>query len=219
MPNDKDISTLFDLSQIEFQAYIMECARCVVCLIFEEVMRDELSALLQAQPYERSPKRRGQRNGSYKRDWITSFGVLANVKVPRDRAGLYQTRLFDRYQRRQSQVDQAIRDMFIKGLSTTAVGQSTQHLLGAEPSPSTVSRIFHSLEEECNAWRQRPLEKRYRYIFLDGVYFTVGYDNQYEKVPLLAALGVKMNGEREVLGFAPGDKESRAAWDSFVDDL
>lgn len=219
MPTANELSTLFELSQTEFQDYIMEYTRCVVRVLFEEVMQEELSALLQAQPYQRSAKRRGQRNGSYKRDCVTAFGVLEEVKVPRDRAGLFHTRLFDRYQRRQKQVTQAIRDMFIQGLSTSAVGRMIQLLLGERPSPSTVSRTFHSLEEEYAAWRQRALERRYRYIFVDGTYFTVGYESQYEKVPVLVALGVKMNGEREVLGFVPGDKESRAAWDSFLDDL
>jgi len=219
MPTDVEISTLCELSQMEFQAYVVEYARSTVRLIFEEVMQAELTALLQAQPYERSSKRRGQRNGSYRRGCVTSFGLLEDLRVPRDRTGQFQTRLFDRYQRRQKQVDQAIRDMFIQGLSTTAVGRIMQPLLGEKPSPSTVSRVFHSLEEEYQAWRQRALEKRYQYIFVDGTYFTVGYDRQYEKVPVLAALGVKMNGEREVLGFVPGDKESRAAWDSFLDDL
>lgn len=70
--------------------------------------------------------------------------------------------------------------MFIQGLSTSAVGRMIQLLLGERPSPSTVSRTFHSLEEEYAAWRQRALEQRYRYIFMDGSYFTVGYESQYE---------------------------------------
>lgn len=90
---------------------------------------------------------------------------------------------------------------------------------GDRPSASTVSRIFHSLQEECDGWRSRPLEPRYRYIHLNGVYFTVGYDGDYVKEPMLAAIGVKGDGERELLGHGPGNKESYEAWKAFLQEL
>ncbi len=219
MPTEREINTLYELSQADFQLYMTDRARGLVRVLLEEVMQAELTALLQAQPYERSAKRRGQRNGSYGRDLTTSLGRLEEVQVPRDRAGQFQPRVFEQYQRRQGEVDQAIQTMFIKGLSTTAVGQVVGPLLNDAPSPSTVSRIFHSLDEECAAWRQRPLDAHYRYIYLDGTYFTIGYEDEYEKTPILAAMGVKDNGERDVLGFMPGDKESRPAWDECLADL
>lgn len=219
MPTEREINTLYELSQADFKLYLTDRARGLVRVLLEEVMQAELTALLHAQPYERNAKRRGQRNGSYGRDLTTSMGRLEAVQVPRDRAGQFQTRVFEQYQRRQSEVDQAIQTMFIKGLSTTAVGQVVGPLLNDAPSPSTVSRIFHSLDEECAAWRQRLLDAHYRYVYLDGTYFTIGYEDEYEKTPILAAMGVKLNGERDVLGFTPGDKESRAAWDGFLDDL
>jgi transposase-like protein len=219
MPTEPEINTLCELSQAEFKVYLTERARGWVRVLFEEVMQAELTALLQVQPYERNAKRRGQRNGSYRRDLTTSLGRLEAVQVPRDRAGQFQTRVFEQYQRRHDEVDQAIQTMFIKGLSTSGVGQAVGPLLNDTPSPSTVSRIFHSLEEECAAWRQRPLAAHYRYLYLDGTYFTIGYDDTYEKTPILAAMGVTLQGEREVLGFTSGDKESRAAWDAFLEEL
>jgi transposase-like protein len=59
------------------------------------------------------------------------------------------------------------------------------------------------------------LEAHYRYIYADGIYFTIDDDDAYAKTPILAAMGVKETGEREVLGFMPGIKESRRAWDGF----
>lgn len=219
MPTDHEISTVCELSQAEFQAYVTERARAVVRTVFEQVMEAEMTVLLQAQPYERSAQRRGQRNGTYPRSLTTSFGHLKDLQVPRDRAGEFETRVFERYQRRQGEVDHALREMFIEGLSTSAVGQVVEPLLDTAPSPSTVSRIFHTLQEECDAWRERKLDAHYRYLYLDGTYFTVGYDNQYEKTPILAVMGVKVDGTREVLGFMPGDHESRPAWDSCLEDL
>ena len=219
MPTEQEINILCTLSQAEFRSCLTEQARGLVRVLFEEVMQAELTAWLQARPYERNPQRRGQRNGSDRRDLTTSLGQLEQVQVPRDRAGAFQTQVFERYQRRQPEVDQAIQTMFIKGLSTAAVGQVVGPLLDTDPSPTTVSRIFHNLEDECTAWRQRPLEAHDRYIYADGTSFTIGYEDEDEKTPILAAMGVKENGERDVLGFMPGDKESRPAWDSFLDDL
>jgi len=123
MPTEREINTLHELSQADFRLYLTDRARGLVRVLLEEVMQAELTALLQAQPYERNVKRRGQRNGSYSRDLTTSLGRLEEVQVPRDRAGQFQTRVFEQYQRRQDEVDHAIQTMFIKGLSTTAVGQ------------------------------------------------------------------------------------------------
>ena len=142
MPTEREINTLCELSQADFKLYLTDRARGLVRVLLEEVMQAELTALLQAQPYERNAKRRGQRNGSYDRDLTTSLGRLEGVQVPRDRAGQFQTRVFEQYQRRQGEVDQAIQTMFIKGLSTTAVGQVVGPLLDDAPSPRRSRGFF-----------------------------------------------------------------------------
>lgn len=219
MPTKPESSTFVELSQEELHAYIDDRMRQVVRILFEHVLEEELTAVLQAEPYERNGLRLGQRNGSYTRDLVTRFGRIVDLRVPRERAGRFRTKLFDRYKRRVKEIDTAIRDMFINGISTRKVGAVTELLLETAPSASTVSRVFHTLEAECEAWRERPLDAHYLYIFLDGTNFTIGYDDEFDKHPLLAALGVKLNGERELLGYAPGNKESRAAWETFLEDL
>jgi putative transposase len=73
-------------------------------------------------------------------------------------------------------------------------------LTGSQPSASTVSRVFHSLEEEYSHWKMRKLEKRYAYAFADGTYFTVIYNGQGCKMPILAVVGISQSGEREEIG-------------------
>ena len=219
MPTKPESSTVVELSQAELHAYIDDRMRQVVRILFEHVLEEDLTAMLQAAPYERNGMRLGQRNGSYTRDLVTKFGRIVDLRVPRERAGRFRTKLFDRYKRRVKEIDTAIRDMFINGISTRKVGAITELLLETAPSASTVSRVFHTLEAECDAWRERPLDAHYLYIFLDGTNFTIGYDDEFDKHPLLAALGVKENGERELLGYAPGNKESRAAWETFLESL
>ena len=146
------------------------------------------------------------------------MGHIEDLPVPRTRHG-HQTQLFERYQRRREEVDQAIGEMFIKGVSTSKVGEVMETLTGTKPSASTVSRVFHSLEEEYEQWKKRPLEACYAYAFADGTYFTVIYNGEGCKMPILAVVGIKTTGEREVLGFSVGDRENQGAWEALFDDL
>jgi len=109
--------------------------------------------------------------------------------------------------------------MFIKGLSTRQVGQVMETLTGSKPSPSTVSRVFHTLEAEYEQWKTRRLEKRYAYAFADGTYYTVIYNDEGCKMPILAVIGIRTTGEREMLAFCVGDRENEQAWKDLFDDL
>jgi transposase-like protein len=162
--------------------------------------------------------RSDRRNGHYRRDLGASVGLIEQLEVPRTRRG-YKTQLFDRYARRTQEVDSTISEMFIKGVSTRAVGEVWEALTGSAPSASTVSRVFHTLEGEYQAWKSRPLCERYEYIFADGTYFTVIYEQEGCKMPILVVIGIKPDGEREVLGFSVGDRENQAAWEGVFEDL
>jgi putative transposase len=100
---------------------------------------------------------------------------VADLPVPRTRGG-HQTQVFERYHRRREDLDQAMGEMFVKGVSTAKVGEVIETLTGSQPSASTVSRVFHTLEAEYESWKQRPLTERYTYAFADGTYFTVIYN-------------------------------------------
>ncbi|MFO3797153.1 MAG: transposase, partial [Anaerolineales bacterium] len=123
-------------------------------------------------PYQRTPQRRDYRNGTYERNLETTQGVIEDLPVPRTRGG-FRTQLFERYQRRMAELDEAICKMFVAGVSTAGVGAVMEALTGTPPSPATVSRVFHSLEAEFEAWKTRPLQAHYLYVYADGVYFSV----------------------------------------------
>lgn len=205
-------------SQEQFEALLHEQLRQAVRLALISVLDAEVDAFIGALPYERSEQRRDQRNGHYTRDLETSMGQITDLPVPRTRGG-YHTQLFERYQRRRDELDQAISQMFIKGLSTRQVGQVMETLTGSKPSPSTVSRVFHTLEAEYAQWKTRRLEERYAYAFADGTYFTVIYNDEGCKMPILAVIGIRTTGERELLAFCVGDRENEPAWKDLFDDL
>jgi Transposase, Mutator family len=97
--------------------------------------------------------------------------------------------------------------MFVGGVSMAKVGQVVETMTGSKPSASTVSRVFQSLESDYEQWKQRQLEERYAYAFADGTYFTVIYNGEGCKMPILAVVGIATTGEREVLAFRVGDRE------------
>ena len=206
------------IGQEEFHELLREKLREAVRITLIEILEAEVEAMVGARRYQRTTQRRGYRNGYYTRDLSTSVGRITALPVPRTRSG-FRTQLFERYQRRQAELDQAIGEMFVRGVSTAGVGQIMEALTGSKPSPSTVSGVFHSLEAEYEAWRKRPLQKSYAYVFADGTYFTVIYDHEGQKMPILAVIGIDEEGKRDVLAFTVGERENRQAWEGLLDDL
>lgn len=146
---DQDQSTSpVELRQEDFHQMLRETTRQAVHQVLEQTMREELSTFLQAQPYQRDDQRRGQRNGYYQRDLVTRAGRIEDLRVPRDRAGQFQSRVFERFDRYEPEVRAAILEMFVAGVSTRKVERVTRPLLDAAPSASTVSRIAQGLESD-----------------------------------------------------------------------
>jgi putative transposase len=206
------------IGQAEFQVLLQEKLRQAVRVTMITILEEEVEAFIGAGLYQRTPGRRDQRNGHYLRDLVTGVGKIQDLSVPRTRKG-FQTRVFERYKRRQAELDEAICDMFVQGMSQVRVGEVFETLTGTQPSPSTVSKVFHSLEGEFKSWKERPLEERYVYAFADGTYFSVIYDGQGHKMPVLAVVGINEAGKREVLGFSVGERENQDAWEALFDDL
>lgn len=199
------------ISQAEFQDYVREQLRAAIRVTLMSILDEEMTVLIGAERYEQTSTRRDRRNGSYQRDLLTSLGPLQGLDVPRSRHG-HRTQLFERYQRRQAELDGAMLKMFVGGNSTAQVGQVVEALTGSTPSTSAVSRLFHTLEAEYAVWRERPLAAHYQYVFADGTYFTVIYEAQGIKMAMLAVVGINLAGEKEVLGFTTGDRENQQAW-------
>jgi len=206
------------LSQADFQTLLREKMRQAVRVTLVTILEEEVEAFVGAGRYQRTGGRRDQRNGYYHRDLVTGMGEMENLPVPRTRKG-FQTQIFKRYKRRQAELDEAICDMFVQGMSMERVGGVFEGLTGSTASPSTVSRVFHTLEGEFTAWKTRPLAEHYVYAFADGTYFSVIYNGEGHKMPILAVVGINETGERDVLGFTVGERENQDAWEDLADDL
>jgi putative transposase len=210
------------LSEAERQATIHELLQEQIRLAIRHtlitILEEEVNGFIQAALYQRTPERQDYRNGYYERDLVTTSGEIENLPVPRTRHG-FRTQLFERYQRRQEELDEAICNMFVQGVSTTKVGDVVETLTGVHPSSSTVSRVFHTLEGEFETWKKRPLQSRYLYAYADGTYFTVIYDHEGVKMPILAVIGIDTEGRRDILAFCVGERENQMAWEDLLDQL
>jgi putative transposase len=204
--------------QAQIGELLQERLRLAIKYTLIQILEEEVEAFVKAAPYQRTPERKDYRNGSYERDLGTSMGVIEDLPVSRTRNG-FQTELFEHYHRRQAELDEAICQMFVRGVSTAQVGDVIEALSGASLSPSAVSRVFHSLESEFEGWKQRKLQTRYLYLFADGTYFSVIYDAEGCKMPILAVVGIDEEGCREVLAFTVGERENQKAWEDLLEEL
>jgi putative transposase len=203
----------------EFHQYLRTLAQSAVRVVIETVMREELDQFIGAAWGECSPKRKGYRNGHYTRDLVTSTGRLEDINVPRDREGQFHTQAFERYKRYEPHIAEGLTQMFVAGTSTHKVGEVTQTLLGVAPSASTISRLNQTLTQQFEAWRQRPLQRHWRIVYLDGIHFSIRHGDQADSTIILTALGVDLAGNKEVLALRACAEEDKDGWACLLQDL
>ena len=185
-----------------------------------ELMDVELTQLLGRGRYERVQGETNHRNGSYPRGFtLKGIGKVA-VKVPRDRHGEFSTQVIPRSKQYEDQLRQDLCVMFLGGISTRTLSLMSERLIGRRISASEVSRAGKELTEAVERWRERDLSgESFKYLFVDGVFFSMRIDGSIEKVPVLVAIGVTESGHRVVLGLQAGDKESASNWRELFKDL
>jgi putative transposase len=205
--------------QQEFHQHLRTLAQSAVRTVLELVMREELDAFIGAAWGECSPKRKGYRNGTYTRDLATATGRIDDLKVPRDREGQFHTQAFERYSRYEPHIAEGLTQMFVAGTSTHKVGEVAQTLLGVAPSASTISRLNHSLSQQFETWRERPLPTHWRVLYLDGVHFSIRHGDQADSTIILTALAVDLEGNKEVLALHACAEESKQGWLSLLQDV
>jgi len=178
----------------------------------QQVLEEELTAFLNAEPYSRTEGRRGYRNGYKPRVLKTRVGRL-ELMVPKDREGRFQTELFEKYQRSEKALMLAIAEMYVMGVSTRKVKKITDELCGLEISRSQVSSMTKRLDDEIREWRMRSLSDReYPYLIVDARYERIRRDGAIIPQGVLIVVGVDNEGFREVLGVWCADLESEATW-------
>ena len=159
------------------------------------------------------------RNGYSKKTLKTSFGET-EIKVPRDRDGEFEPQLVKKNQTTLTgDIEEKILSMYAKGMTTSDIETHIQDIYGLECSESTISRITDKILPVVREWQSRPLEEVYAVVFMDAIHFHVRSEGQIVKKAVYIAIGINMDGLKEVLGMWVGENESAKFWLSVMNGL
>lgn len=152
------------------------------------------------------------RNGHSQKTLRTSFGDV-EVSVPRDRNGEFEPQILKKNQTSISQdVEEKILSMYAKGMTTSDIEAHIRDIYGIEVSDTTVSRVTDKILPIAKEWQQRPLESVYAVVFLDAIHYHVRSEGQIVKKAVYIAIGIDLDGRKDVLGMWVGENESAKFW-------
>ena len=186
--------------------------------VVQQLMEAEVSELVGAARGERAPEERlTHRNGYRTRAWSTRAGEL-ELAIPKLRRGSYFPSFLEPRRRGEQALVSVVQEAYVAGVSTRKVDQVVESL-GLRISRSEVSRICRGLDEQVEAFRNRPLEGRYVYLWLDAKVEKVRDGGRVVRKCLVLAYGVHESGYREVIALDVGEAETEAFWRSFLRSL
>jgi putative transposase len=159
------------------------------------------------------------RNGTRAKTVLTESTGQVQVQVPRDRDGSFEPQIVKKRQRRLTGVDEIVLSLYAKGLTTGEISAHFEEIYGASVSKETISRITDKVVEEMQAWQARPLDQVYAAIFIDAIVVKVR-DGQVANRPIYAAIGVSLDGEKDILGLWAGTGgEGAKFWMAVLTDI
>lgn len=185
----------------------------------QSIIEAELSNLLGAEYYERNKERTCYRNGYRERqDLATGLGPVS-LKIPKLRKGSFYPSILEQYQRVDRALISIVSEAYFAGVSTRKINKLFVDLGLENIDRSFVSRCSAQIDEEVGVWKNRDLERRYAYIWLDAIYTKIRTDRGVVSTAILIAIGLKEDGRRDVLGLHLGNRESYHNWKDFLQSL
>lgn len=158
------------------------------------------------------------RNGFSSKTIRTEDGQF-ELSTPRDRSGDFEPQLVKKNQTRFTSMDDKILHLYAQGLSTREIVQSFKELYGAEVSASLISRVTNAVIERVVEWQSRPLDPVYPIVYLDCIVVKVRQDKQVINKSIFLALGVNVEGHKELLGMWVAENEGAKFWLSVLTEL
>ena len=178
--------------------------------LFERALKAEMEEHLGYSKYGRSEKE-NSRNGVGKKSLITEGGVL-ELEVPRDRNAEFAPVLVPKRQTRIEGLDQKILSLYAKGMSVSDIKLQIHELYGAEISESLISRVTDNIMDEVRSWQNRPLEAIYAIVYFDALVVKVRQDKRIINKAVYVALGIDLNGRKDILGLWISENEGAKFW-------
>jgi putative transposase len=172
--------------------------------VLETALEAELTEDLGYEPHDPEGRNSGNsRNGTRSKTVLTEVGPV-EIDVPRDRNGTFEPKLVRKRQRRMTGVDDLVISLVAKGLTTGEVSAHLAEIYGAEVTKDTVSRITDRVLDGMAEWQNRPLDRMYPVLFIDAIHVKIRDGGAVGSRPIYTAVGVTVDGERDILGLWAG---------------
>ncbi len=206
--------------QCESVEDVQDLFKDMVAMTLENGLEGELDEELGYTKYDyRNKNTDNSRNGHTEKTLKSSLGDM-EISVPRDRKGEFEPQLVKKNQTTLSgDIEEKILSMYAKGMSTADIEAHIRDIYGLSVSDSTISRVTDKIFPIVREWQQRPLESLYAVVFMDAVHFHVRSEGQIVKKAVYIAIGVAMDGKRDVLGMWIGENESAKFWLGILNSL
>ena len=214
------IRELLKESNISSMEDIQDLFKETIAEFMENGLEAELEENLGYSRYDYKNKSTdNSRNGHSSKTLRTSFGDV-DISVPRDRKGEFEPQVLKKNQTSVSQdIEEKILSMYAKGMTTDDIEAHIQDIYGIEVSDTTVSRITDKILPLAKEWQRRPLEAVYAVVFLDAIHYHVRSEGQIVKKAVYIAIGVDLDGKKDVLGMWIGENESAKFWATVLNGL
>jgi putative transposase len=158
------------------------------------------------------------RNGKSRKRLTSEFGEL-EITVPRDRDGEFEPQVVKKHQSNVTGIEDQIIALYAKGVSTREIQDYLQNLYGIEVSPTLISNVTNRLLPLIQEWQNRPLQPVYSVLFLDAIHFKVKQDGHVLNKAAYMAIGIDLDGKKDVLGMWIGESESAKFWLTVLNEL
>ena len=214
------IRELLQLANVGSMDDIQELFKDTIAEFMENGLEAELDDQLGYSRYDYKNKDTdNSRNGYSRKTLRTSFGDV-EVSVPRDRKSEFDPKVLRKNQTSISQdIKEKILSMYAKGMTTGDIEAHIQDIYGVDVSDTTVSRITDKILPAAKEWQQRPLESIYAVVFLDAIHYHVRSEGQIVKKAVYIAIGIDLDGHKDVLGMWVGENESAKFWATVLNSL
>jgi putative transposase len=189
----------------------------LIRILIDNAMVVERQQFLQAEPYQRTPERRGQANGFKQKTVATRIGAIP-FSIPQVRDGKFYPQALEKGVRSERALVISLVEMYVHGVSTRKVTEIVEALCGKSVSSSQVSRAAAELDTILESWRNQPIGEM-GYLLLDARYEKVRQDGQVRDAAVLIAVGVDLEGKRRVLGVSVSLGEHEVHWREFLKSL
>lgn len=195
--------------------------------MLKDLLGDTLQGMLEAEldtelgysKYDYSAKETdNSRNGYSKKNVVSSMGEIS-LDIPRDRKGDFEPQIVKKNQTDISNIEDQVLSMYAKGMSTRDISTHLHSVYGVDASAEMISKMTDRILSLAKEWQNRPLDRKYAVVFMDAIHYYVRQDNATVKKAVYIAIGIRLNGSKEVLGMWVGGNESAKYWLSVLTEI